>query len=249
MIITRIRRGASRTNVLMKRNLLNLTIRQTRTTATWVRLSRTRIAAVALLAARIATTPVPVANAAAVASSPDSPDVPPSTLAVVRFAPTTADALQITTPNLQVVQVGVSRQTQADEVAKQQQEASLRAKRQAQYISNLQAEADVAAQQEAAEQTAGQTTSVYDQLYTQAVAELGQQEAEAMMYIGERESGVRIDAVNVSSGACGIWQALPCSKMGGMDLQHQYNWVKRYAEARYGSFVNAKNHWDIYHNW
>ena len=257
MIITRIRRGASRTSTLMKRNMSPLSA--IRSTAHWVRISKTRIAAVGLLAARIATAPVPVAAASPALAGNDSADIPPSTLAAVRFLPTAADSLQIAPPTLQPVSVGVSRQA-ADEAA-----LALAAQLQAQRLANQAASAArserYAAEQEAAAEaqrlqaakpvtpSGFAPTDLVSILRERATAELGAQEANAMIWIGERESGVTLNSYNASSGACGIWQALPCSKMGGMDLDHQYAWVKEYALARYGSFVNAQAYWQSHHVW
>lgn len=59
------------------------------------------------------------------------------------------------------------------------------------------------------------------------------------------ESGCRPGAVNPSSGACGIPQALPCSKMGCSldDPICQLKWMKSYTIGRYGSFENAYATW------
>lgn len=257
MIITRIRKGASRTSTLMKRNLS--AISAIRSTAHWVRLSRTRIAAVGLLAIRIATAPVPVAAATPALAGNEPIDVPPSTLAAVRFAPTAADSLIIAPQSLQTVQVGESRQATAEAVAAQvveaahvAYEASLVAQQISAQVAAEKLAADQAQQAQAAQPSTATgiaPTDLVSILQQRAAAELGEDEAAAMIWIGERESGVTLNSVNTSSGACGIWQALPCSKMGGMDLEHQYGWVKGYARARYGSFVAAKLHWETYRNW
>ncbi len=58
-----------------------------------------------------------------------------------------------------------------------------------------------------------------------------------------RESGCNVNAVNKSSGACGIPQALPCSKLGGtMDPVAQIMWMQNYVFSRYGSWANAVAH-------
>jgi hypothetical protein len=69
-------------------------------------------------------------------------------------------------------------------------------------------------------------------------------------YIYEHESGCRLDAVN-SIGACGIGQALPCSKMpcGLADYICQNNWFTNYMQSRYGSWQAAYNYWVIHQNW
>ncbi len=52
-----------------------------------------------------------------------------------------------------------------------------------------------------------------------------------------RESSFNKKAVNKSSGACGLGQALPCSKMkcAMEDENCQIAWVKNYVDKRYGS--------------
>ena len=57
-----------------------------------------------------------------------------------------------------------------------------------------------------------------------------------------RESGCNPNAVNKSSGACGIPQALPCSKLGTSDPVEQLRWMQNYVVRRYGSWANAVAH-------
>lgn len=59
------------------------------------------------------------------------------------------------------------------------------------------------------------------------------------------ESGCRPDAVNPSSKACGIPQALPCSKMGCTlaDPVCQLRWMNTYVQGRYGTWENALAMW------
>jgi len=65
-----------------------------------------------------------------------------------------------------------------------------------------------------------------------------------------RESGWRTDAVNRSSGACGLAQALPCSKIVGdwQDPEVSLEWMHSYIHDRYGSTCNALN-FQIRMNW
>jgi hypothetical protein len=63
-----------------------------------------------------------------------------------------------------------------------------------------------------------------------------------------RESGCNPNAVNRSSGACGIPQALPCSKLGTNDPIEQIRWMQNYVFARYGSWANAVAFHNS-HNW
>lgn len=64
-----------------------------------------------------------------------------------------------------------------------------------------------------------------------------------------RESGCRVDASNSSSGAYGIPQALPGSKMAayGSDWETnpvtQIRWMINYVNGRYGGWSQALEHW------
>jgi hypothetical protein len=61
------------------------------------------------------------------------------------------------------------------------------------------------------------------------------------------ESGFDPYAVNPSSGACGLFQALPCSKLGGMELSNQVAWGISYVANRYGMPSNAWSFWKVRH--
>lgn len=73
----------------------------------------------------------------------------------------------------------------------------------------------------------------------------------AKMFIYMKESGNRTNAINKSSGACGLGQALPCSKMGCSltDYACQDAFFTRYMLARYGSWENAQAFWLAHHWW
>ncbi|MCD8561535.1 G5 domain-containing protein [Candidatus Saccharibacteria bacterium] len=69
-------------------------------------------------------------------------------------------------------------------------------------------------------------------------------------YMVTRESSWNPNAVNRSSGACGLAQALPCSKVGSDPFNPivSLNWMNSYVNGRYGGWANAysfwtKNHW------
>ncbi|MGL4759796.1 MAG: transglycosylase SLT domain-containing protein [Patescibacteria group bacterium] len=70
-------------------------------------------------------------------------------------------------------------------------------------------------------------------------------------YIVTRESTWNPSAVNRSSGACGLAQALPCAKTGCANYADpicSLRWQYGYVKARYGSYAGAysfwvKNHW------
>lgn len=69
-------------------------------------------------------------------------------------------------------------------------------------------------------------------------------------YIVQRESSWNPNATNKTSGACGLVQALPCSKVPGDGYNPVDNlrWANNYATKRYGGWEKAyafwiKNHW------
>lgn len=72
----------------------------------------------------------------------------------------------------------------------------------------------------------------------------------AKMFIYNHESGNRPGAINPSSGACGIGQALPCSKLpcSLTDYACQDTWFSNYMLSRYGTWENAKAFW-IANSW
>jgi resuscitation-promoting factor RpfB len=67
--------------------------------------------------------------------------------------------------------------------------------------------------------------------------------------IVQRESGWNPNAVNASSGACGLAQALPCSKVPGNPLNpvDSLRWQYGYVNARYGGYAGAYAFWQINH--
>lgn len=74
---------------------------------------------------------------------------------------------------------------------------------------------------------------------------------EAFDFIVTHESGWNTQAKNASSGACGLGQALPCSKMpGGLNAsaEAQISWVISYIANRYGTPNAAKAFW-LSHRW
>jgi len=65
-----------------------------------------------------------------------------------------------------------------------------------------------------------------------------------------KESGCNPNAVNKSSGACGLNQELPCGKSGCSlgDGACQMKWMQSYVFSRYGSWANAVAFHQS-HNW
>ena len=64
-------------------------------------------------------------------------------------------------------------------------------------------------------------------------------------YIVHKESTWNPNAVNPSSGACGLAQALPCSKMGANwnDPVVALKWQLNYVTKRYGGYQGAYSFW------
>lgn len=70
-------------------------------------------------------------------------------------------------------------------------------------------------------------------------------------FIVSRESGWNPNATNRSSGACGLVQAYPCSKVpgSGYDPVDNLTWANGYAVGRYGSWAEAYAFWTSRHWW
>ena len=70
-------------------------------------------------------------------------------------------------------------------------------------------------------------------------------------YIVRKESSWNPNATNKKSGACGLVQALPCSKVPGNGYNPVDNlrWADGYAKGRYGSWANAYGFWTRNHWW
>lgn len=70
-------------------------------------------------------------------------------------------------------------------------------------------------------------------------------------FIASKESGWNPNATNPSSGACGLIQALPCSKVPGSGYNPVDNlrWANGYATNRYGSWAGAYAFWTSNHWW
>jgi hypothetical protein len=75
---------------------------------------------------------------------------------------------------------------------------------------------------------------IQDYAYSQVIAIFGGG-WESFNKIAEIESGWNPNALNKSSGACGIPQALPCSKIKDHSPQGQINWMIDYVKDRYNS--------------
>jgi len=76
----------------------------------------------------------------------------------------------------------------------------------------------------------------------------GDAEWPALNALWTKESHWNPNARNPSSGACGIPQALPCSKIPNMSTEGQIAWGLSYIKSRYGTPGNAWRHETVY-NW
>ena len=77
-----------------------------------------------------------------------------------------------------------------------------------------------------------------------AAAGIPQSDWSYVDWLVQRESGWNPNAVNASSGACGLAQALPCSKMGPNwnDPVTALKWQYNYVNGRYGGYAGAVAH-------
>lgn len=60
--------------------------------------------------------------------------------------------------------------------------------------------------------------------------------------LAQRESGCSHSAVNSSSGACGVFQSLPCGKWGAPGTDQYLRGAIAYANGRYGGYNGALAH-------
>jgi resuscitation-promoting factor RpfB len=94
-----------------------------------------------------------------------------------------------------------------------------------------------------------------DKTALMAAAGIGKSDYTYADYIISRESKWNYTARNSSSGAYGLCQALPGSKMAsaGGDWQSnpvtQLKWCDGYAKRTYGGWAGAYSHWLSAHNW
>lgn len=82
--------------------------------------------------------------------------------------------------------------------------------------------------------------------YAKQVSGYDDTQMNCLINLWDRESNWNPNAVNKSSGACGIPQALPCSKIkkqqGSNDWNAQIRWGINYINYRYKSPCSAWNH-------
>lgn len=85
--------------------------------------------------------------------------------------------------------------------------------------------------------------------YVAPTAQAATGDAKAFIYA--KESGNNPGAINRSSGACGLGQALPCSKMpcSLSDYACQDTFFTQYMLDRYGTWENARAFWNLHRWW
>ena len=131
-------------------------------------------------------------------------------------------------------------------------------KKAAEEAAEAEAQAQAAQQAQAQAQAASSGTKSFSDArsaFEQIVADYGISASEKAMweYIINRESGFNHYATNASSGAYGLPQSLPGSKMAsaGADWQTnpytQLKWMYGYMTSRYGSIAGAYNFWQANH--
>ena len=97
---------------------------------------------------------------------------------------------------------------------------------------------------------AGQATTSQTELtpFRYASFLTSQVEASCLFKIALRESNVRYNAINRSSGASGAWQFMNV-KVRDLSPLEQVEWAVRYAETRYGTPCNAWEFWKRNYWW
>jgi hypothetical protein len=77
---------------------------------------------------------------------------------------------------------------------------------------------------------------------------IGELQTSCLFSIALRESNVRYDAVNKSSGAYGAWQ-IKNIRVKLLSPNQQVEWAIRYAEHRYGDACSAWDYWQRNYWW
>jgi len=92
--------------------------------------------------------------------------------------------------------------------------------------------------------------TIEEQLLVEGVRKFGLDHVTALRKLVFKESSLNPYAVNTTSGACGLFQFLPCSKMKCSlgDVECQIAKGLKYIEKRYGDPTNALS-FHIKHGW
>lgn len=161
-------------------------------------------------------------------------------------------------------QLGELAQKQTDEINRRKAEEAARKAAEEAARKEAEQRATAASSSSASQQSAGSSSSTLSS--TVPVGEMqqwahdwllshgyGEADFSAVVYIIDHESGWNVHATNPSSGAYGLPQALPGSKMSsvGSDWRDNYQtqllWFFNYCNGRYGSIQGAYNFWVTNH--
>lgn len=114
--------------------------------------------------------------------------------------------------------------------------------------SQLQSRADAKAKSDA---LASRALNTVTGTATASAASYSTSPDEDKAFIYAHESGNNPGSVNASSGACGLGQALPCSKMpcSMSDYACQDQYFTGYMTNRYGTWANARAFWQANRWW
>ncbi len=260
MILTRVKRGAVRSHLLIKNQLANYRPLPAKRSFNLV-----RSLALTLFAVRLVALPIPMVSAEFSAPTSDGGEPPSmqladSVTAAITFSPTpnsnALSPLGISISNLSAIEVGKSLATEQEEVAaaarKVAEEAALKERAVA-----LQRQQEIKRQQEiirqrvqevyVAPQQAAEPVSVRELAHQMTVQMYGEDYWPAMDALIRRESNYNLNSVNRSSGACGLPQALPCSKLRDRSAEGQIAWMLNYIAARYNNPIRALEHHNLFH--
>ncbi|MBQ6546710.1 MAG: hypothetical protein IJL74_01775 [Bacilli bacterium] len=133
-------------------------------------------------------------------------------------------------------------------------EAEKKAKAEAEARAKEKAAQEAAQKQAASLGTTAPKSEIQQYAHDMVIKQYGWTEADftGLVHLWNRESGWNPKSYNRYTGACGIPQALPCSKIasayGSNTWQNQIKWGLRYISGRYGNGANA---WAFFqsHGW
>lgn len=140
--------------------------------------------------------------------------------------------------------------SERNKVAEKQKEELLRAQKAAEAEKKAQEKA-IAKQQKARVSAQASSNPSVQEAFSQLANEynLSAAEQSAWSFLIEKESGGRVNATNASSGAYGLGQALPASKMAAFGDDYltnpltQLKWMYSYMVNRYGGILQAQSYW------
>ena len=140
--------------------------------------------------------------------------------------------------------------SERNKVAEKQKDEALRAQKAEEAEKKAQEEA-IAKQQKARVSAQASSNPSVQEAFSQLAKEynLSAAEQSAWSFLIEKESGGRVDATNASSGAYGLGQALPASKMAAFGDDYltnpltQLKWMYSYMVSRYGGILQAQSYW------